>query len=784
MARISPPSGDFFIDQYEYPNRRGEKPKHDVIFAEARQLCAAQGKRLCTDWEWRRACMGAKQQNIFPYGPTHKDGACPSGSHLASGHSGMTREAEAIAKSGAHPGCKTSEQVYDMVGNLEEWVLTSWNGMPGILEGGAWFTIPRYASCTGDYSRQPQYRINLEVAVFSAGFRCCWSAAAPTEAALPKENLARDTEQRLKAARTRASKKPYDPVPEETIAPGTFIDRYEYPNRKGAYPMVAVSWKQADDLCTKAGKRLCHVEEWERACASKRWLNYPYGDEYQPGTCAVEAGAPSPAGAHPACASTEGVQDMSGGIWEWTADKMDVSEKLYFRGKSLRHVRGGSWYVDSRDATCRPEVGYPTAPEYTIFTDLGFRCCRGKIFKEKPTPTPATATCRADMVPIKDFCVDRYEFPNIKGEPPLQEVNLHDARVACKTVGRHVCTKEEWLLACAGTNRRTWPYGFSYDAKVCHSGLTPSDDTEVVVSGSMERCRTPEGIYDLSGNTWEWTEDGDGKGTLRGGGSNISAGFARCNSKAQAGASFHNLETGVRCCATQQEANALIARGEPPSRKQIMAALTNKLNPLVPKNQVLRNMDRKLPSDAGPPDLQQPDLRSPDLLQPDLQSPDLLLPDLRRPDLRQPDPRPMTPKPATDMSGPSDPGAVRVSPPPSQPARQPDNGEAIRANVQSCTLAKPRCPSGQICCFDKKVCCMAPLDCSSSAECSQSEHCYLPHRRCYKICPRNGVCTPPFTCDPVQKVCHPPGPTCADSDECPEGIRCHPHYYYCMGRAP
>ena len=44
-----------------------------------------------------------------------------------------------------------------MVGNLEEWVLDSWRGAEGMLEGGA---VHLYLLCGlfGRYSRQPDYR--------------------------------------------------------------------------------------------------------------------------------------------------------------------------------------------------------------------------------------------------------------------------------------------------------------------------------------------------------------------------------------------------------------------------------------------------------------------------------------------------------------------------------------------------------------------------------------------------------------------------------------------------
>lgn len=50
--------GAFSIDRYAYPNDPSQPPRTGVTRAEAEALCAADGKRLCTELEWERACKG------------------------------------------------------------------------------------------------------------------------------------------------------------------------------------------------------------------------------------------------------------------------------------------------------------------------------------------------------------------------------------------------------------------------------------------------------------------------------------------------------------------------------------------------------------------------------------------------------------------------------------------------------------------------------------------------------------------------------------------------------
>ena len=198
MVEIVDPShreGRFYIDTYEFPNTKGIKPTSYTNLNEAAEACASGGRRLCTAAEWRRACLGADGLNRFGYGPSHERERCHNEAGLPSGHSSMMDPEALLIASGDATGCATPEGVYDMVGNLEEWVLDDWRGIQGMLEGGAWYTFADYADCTGRYSREPDYRLTPDRRVYSAGFRCCWSETPPTE-----DDIAADAKARIAAA--------------------------------------------------------------------------------------------------------------------------------------------------------------------------------------------------------------------------------------------------------------------------------------------------------------------------------------------------------------------------------------------------------------------------------------------------------------------------------------------------------------------------------------------------------------------------------------------------------
>ncbi len=158
------------------------------------------------------------------------------------------------------------------------------------------------------------------------------------------------------------------------------IDRYENKIVDGrAVPAIGevpareTSYTMAHDACRAAGLRLCSSEEWTLACAGPRERKYPYGDEYEKGRCntaewdtELESMAPAAGGSHERCVTPEGVFDLSGNLWEWTATP-DTGP--------LREMRGGGFSNSPRETACvRDHV--LSQPIEGAFDGLGIRCCR------------------------------------------------------------------------------------------------------------------------------------------------------------------------------------------------------------------------------------------------------------------------------------------------------------------------------------------------------------------------------------------------------------------------
>jgi formylglycine-generating enzyme required for sulfatase activity len=129
------------------------------------------------------------------------------------------------------------------------------------------------------------------------------------------------------------------------------------------------------------------------------------------------------------------------------------------------------------------------------------------------------------MVALPDLhaCIDRHEAL-IRGgsaEPadgvvPTRKSSFDEAQQACEAAGYRLCTEREWTRACAGPGTpRKYAYGDVYDAERCNTASRTTTDAAPLPGGSHPRCVTPEGVFDLSGNVWEWTSGADRSGALR-----------------------------------------------------------------------------------------------------------------------------------------------------------------------------------------------------------------------------------------------------------------------------
>ena len=145
-----------------------------------------------------------------------------------------------------------------------------------------------------------------------------------------------------------------------------FIDKYEYPNHAGYYPLVSRTWFEARNTCQDLGKDLCTTAQWEAAYYGSTKKRYPYGNAYDSrdrAFCNTQGSADQvtvPSGIYEHCVNDLGIYDMGGNVYEWTG--LDEQQVFMADQSHLSNAMAQSLFnVD--DPAHRHEY-------------LGFRCCR------------------------------------------------------------------------------------------------------------------------------------------------------------------------------------------------------------------------------------------------------------------------------------------------------------------------------------------------------------------------------------------------------------------------
>jgi formylglycine-generating enzyme required for sulfatase activity len=161
--------------------RKGVVPNGYLSGKVAERACKNAGKRLCSEVEWVQACRGEADQQ-FPYGPQYTSGKCNvyGGAHPAAilhgsssvGHldprlNHFEHEGKPLLHpTGSNPECASrwgDDAVYDMVGNLDEWVADE----EGLFLGGFYARATR-EGCLSRISAHPPGYFD-----YSLGTRCC-----------------------------------------------------------------------------------------------------------------------------------------------------------------------------------------------------------------------------------------------------------------------------------------------------------------------------------------------------------------------------------------------------------------------------------------------------------------------------------------------------------------------------------------------------------------------------------------------------------------------------------
>jgi formylglycine-generating enzyme required for sulfatase activity len=176
-------------------SRAGVGPQGYISGQQARIACTNAGKRLCSEAEWSGACRGARD-TVYPYGNVRQRGRCNDRFRELAEHpvqrlfraysargenpremwrphwmndARLHELPRTVSATGTFPDCTNELGVFDMVGNLHEWV----DDPRGVFAGG--YFMDTFRNGEGCEYRTRAHPLSYHD--YSTGFRCCADAA-------------------------------------------------------------------------------------------------------------------------------------------------------------------------------------------------------------------------------------------------------------------------------------------------------------------------------------------------------------------------------------------------------------------------------------------------------------------------------------------------------------------------------------------------------------------------------------------------------------------------------
>ena len=162
----------FYIDTLPVHDPATRLPVTNVTWAEARDYCAARGKRLPSEAEWEYAARGTDGRR-FPWG----DAFAPE---LVNSIDGGSRRVEPV---GSRPRAASPFGILDMAGNVWQWTSTDYGPYSSgsqagdvpqgakVIRGGSFQSDRFHVTTTTRNFERPDGRSDR------IGFRCALSAA-------------------------------------------------------------------------------------------------------------------------------------------------------------------------------------------------------------------------------------------------------------------------------------------------------------------------------------------------------------------------------------------------------------------------------------------------------------------------------------------------------------------------------------------------------------------------------------------------------------------------------
>jgi len=412
-------SGSYTRSSYYGYSQFNDYPVVYVNWNMAKTYCEWRGAKLPTEAQWEKAARGTDSRT-YPWG---REIDCQKANYQGSGNGC----AGGTSRVGSYPGGVSPYGVYDMAGNVWEWVADRYSevyyqsslpsnplgpdfGQSRVLKGGSWNRSEYDNRVSNRLKYAPDYNN------FDIGFRCANPIETEGPGIVDQEEemiLIPSGNFSMGSSNGDSDEKPIHSIYLDEY----YIDKYEVTNARykacvnsrvcipplnsgsytrtsyygnsqyDDYPVVYVDWNMAKTYCEWRDARLPTEAEWEKAARGTDSRTYPWGRDidcqkanYYGGDNGCVGGT-SKVGIYDAGISPYGLYDMAGNVWEWVADRYS---SIYYAssprsnplGPDLgqsRVLRSGSWNRGEYDNRISNRLKYD--PDYNNF-DIGFRCAR------------------------------------------------------------------------------------------------------------------------------------------------------------------------------------------------------------------------------------------------------------------------------------------------------------------------------------------------------------------------------------------------------------------------
>lgn len=212
-----------------------------------------------------------------------------------------------------------------------------------------------------------------------------------------------------------------------------------------------------------------------------------------------------------------------------------------------------------------PNTYYPDEGAHTVYldsyyidkyevTNTFYKACVDVGICASPTNTSF------DYGGTSDSYYGNLEFNDF----PVVYVDWNMAKTYCEWRGGTLPTEAQWEKAARGTDERTYPWGEWLSCNLSNNGRNDMCIGATTKVGSYENGKSPYGLYDMSGNVFEWVADwydenyyrdspssnplGPDNGEYRGiRGGSFAIGRPEISNRDQQGPDNSNNITGFRC---------------------------------------------------------------------------------------------------------------------------------------------------------------------------------------------------------------------------------------------